>query len=133
MKRNPLLHIELSQVIAGMGHGDVLVIGDAGLPVAAGVRRIDLALSAGVPTVAQVLAAVLSELQVERAIVARECLSDRGEVPGWYASHQPLLPAAPETVSHHEFKALTAQAVAVVRTGEFTPYANVALVSGVVF
>ena len=45
MKRTGLLNIELSQVIAGMGHGDVLVIGDAGLPVPKGVRRIDLALT----------------------------------------------------------------------------------------
>ena len=133
MKRSPLLNIELSEVIASMGHGDVLVIGDAGLPVPPGVRRIDLALCQGVPTVEQVLKAVLSELQVERAVVARESLSKSGEVPSWYASNLPQLPTAPEVLSHNEFKTLTRQAVAVVRTGEFTPYANVALASGVVF
>ncbi|MEN5180639.1 D-ribose pyranase [Comamonas testosteroni] len=139
MKRSPLLNIELSQVIAGMGHGDVLVIGDAGLPVPPGVRRIDLAVCQGVPTVKQVLAAVLSELQVERAVVASECLSANdgncasGALPDWYASQGDRLPAAPQSISHEDFKALTARAVAVVRTGEFTPYANVALVSGVVF
>jgi len=31
------------------------------------------------------------------------------------------------------FKQLTAQSAAVVRSGEFTPYANVILVAGVVF
>lgn len=139
MKRSPLLNIELSQVIAGMGHGDVLVIGDAGLPVLPGVRRIDLAVCQGVPTVKQVLAAVLSELQVERAVVASECLSANdgngasGALPDWYASQGDRLPAAPQSISHEDFKALTVRAVAVVRTGEFTPYANVALVSGVVF
>ena len=136
MKRSPLLNIELSQVIAGMGHGDVLVIGDAGLPVPPGVRRSDLAVCQGVPTVTQVLATVLSELQVERAVVARECLSAndaKGALPDWYASQGDRLPAAPQSISHEDFKALTARAVAVVRTGEFTPYANVALVSGVVF
>ena len=133
MKRSPLLNIELSEVIASMGHGDVLVIGDAGLPVPPGVRRIDLALCQGVPTVEQVLKAVLSELQVERAVVARESLSASGATPSWYAQQVPLLPAAPQVLSHNEFKTLTRQAVAVVRTGEFTPYANVALVSGVVF
>jgi D-ribose pyranase len=34
---------------------------------------------------------------------------------------------------HSEFKTRTASARAVVRTGEFAPYANVILVSGVVF
>ena len=33
MKRAGLLHAELSGLIAAMGHGDLLVIGDAGLPV----------------------------------------------------------------------------------------------------
>lgn len=133
MKRAALLNIELSQVIASMGHGDVLVIGDAGLPVPAGVRRIDLAVTQGVPSLAQVLKAVLSELQIEHAVVARECLSASDELPAWYSQQAPQLSAAPQFVSHSEFKSLTQQAVAVVRTGEFTPYANIALVSGVVF
>jgi D-ribose pyranase len=38
-----------------------------------------------------------------------------------------------EFVSHSDFKARTASARAIVRTGEFAPYANVILVSGVVF
>ena len=33
MKKTPLLNIALSRVIASLGHGDILVIGDAGLPV----------------------------------------------------------------------------------------------------
>ena len=131
MKRTALLNIELSQLIASMGHGDVLVIGDAGLPVPAGVRRIDLAVTQGVPTVAQVLQTVLSELQVERAVIAQESVSASGELPTWYRQQAGL--PAPQIMSHNDLKALSRQAVAVVRTGEFTPYANVALVSGVVF
>jgi D-ribose pyranase len=38
-----------------------------------------------------------------------------------------------ETVSHEALKTMTQSARAVVRTGEFTPYANVVLASGVVF
>jgi D-ribose pyranase len=38
-----------------------------------------------------------------------------------------------EAVPHESFKELTREAVAIVRTGEFTPYANVILVAGVVF
>ena len=40
MKRTALLHSELSQVIATMGHGDMLVIGDAGLPIPDGPRPV---------------------------------------------------------------------------------------------
>jgi D-ribose pyranase len=133
MKRAALLNIELSQIIAAMGHGDLLVIGDAGLPVPPGVRRVDLAVARGVPTLGQVLQAILSELQVESAIVADECL-DGQQLPAWYQQRQADgLPSAPQCLSHEAFKALSRQAVAVVRTGECTPYANIALRSGVAF
>ena len=133
MKRAALLNIELSQIIAAMGHGDMLVIGDAGLPVPPGVRRVDLAVARGVPSLDQVLEAILSELQVEAAIVANECL-DGQQLPAWYQQRQADgLPSAPQCVPHEAFKAMSRQAVAVVRTGECTPYANIALRSGVAF
>ena len=58
MKRTGILHAELSGLVAAMGHGDTLVIGDAGLPVPPGVRCIDLAVSPGVPRFQQVVDAV---------------------------------------------------------------------------
>ena len=36
MKKSGVLHNELAQIIASLGHGDLLVIGDAGLPVPQG-------------------------------------------------------------------------------------------------
>lgn len=130
MKRTTLLHAELSRVIAGMGHGDLLVIGDAGLPIPAGPLRIDLAVTRGVPRFSEVLHAVLSELQVERAVIAQEaCAPDGAQRPSWCAP----LPVAPEAVPHTQLKQLCLQAKAMVRTGECTPYANVLLYAGVAF
>ncbi|WP_295046126.1 D-ribose pyranase [uncultured Paracoccus sp.] len=127
MKRTPLLHAELSGLIAAMGHGDLLVIGDAGLPVPPGVRCIDLAVTRGVPGFFDVLDAVLSELVVERAAWASEASDEvqaamRGRATGQH-----------RMVAHDAFKALTRNARAIVRTGEFTPYANICLWSGVAF
>lgn len=132
MKRSPLLHAELSQVIAALGHGDMIVIGDAGLPIPDGPKRIDLALTPGIPRVADVLKAVLSEMQVERALIAREAMEHRfaGDLPEWCAGQ---LAVVPETISHEELKRLSARAKAVIRTGECTPYANIVLCSGVTF
>jgi D-ribose pyranase len=134
MKRTALLHAELSEVIARLGHGDLLVIADAGLPVpefADGPRRIDLAVTANVPRLLDVLDAVLAEMQVEGAVVATELA---GASP---ALHAQLLrrfgSTQVETLSHEAFKQATRGARAIVRTGEFTPYANVILRSGVVF
>ena len=131
MKRTPLLHAELSEVIARLGHGDLLVLADAGLPIPDGPRRIDLAVTANVPRLQDVLAAVLSEMQVESAVIADEL------APANPAVHAELLRqlgfTSVATLSHEQFKAATRGARAIVRTGEFSPYANVILRAGVVF
>ncbi len=131
MKKTGLLNKDLSEVIAGMGHRDMLVIADAGLPIPPGVRRIDLAVTPNLPRFLDVVTAVLGELQVEEAIVASE-MAERS--PALRESLATTLGAVPiHEVLHEQFKQLTARAHAVVRTGEFTPYANVILVAGVVF
>jgi D-ribose pyranase len=131
MKRTTLLHAELSEVIARLGHGDLLVIGDAGLPIPDGPRRIDLAVSAHVPRFQDVLAAVLAEMKVESAVIAEELAPANRPV---HAELMRQLGAAPvATLSHERFKAATRDARAIVRTGEFSPYANVILRAGVVF
>lgn len=130
MKRTALLHAELSHAIASLGHGDMLVIGDAGLPIPPGPRRIDLALTPGTPAVADVLRVVLSEMQVEHAFIATEAVErSAGAPPAWCTG----LPVAPVPIAHEEFKRRTAQARVMVRTGECMPYANVILVAGVTF
>jgi D-ribose pyranase len=131
MKRTPLLHAELSEVIARLGHGDLLVLADAGLPIPDGPRRIDLAVTANVPRLQDVLAAVLSEMQVEGAVIADELAPAN---PGVHAQLLRQLGALPvATLSHEHFKTATRDARAIVRTGEFSPYANVILRAGVVF
>lgn len=141
MKKGYILHPALSRVIAELGHGDMVVIADAGLPIPQGVERIDLAYAAGQPAFTDVLVAVLNEMEVERAILANEF---KTVTAGKYASfvsgvvetlesQSKVAANGLEYLSHEEFKQLTRGAKAVVRTGEFTPYANVILVAGVVF
>ncbi len=131
MKKTALLNSALSETIARLGHNDFLVIGDAGLPIPTGPQRIDLALTRGVPTFIETLQAVLTEMQVERYIVAAEM---EKASPHILKAVQEQLPELPfEKVPHERFKELCAMAKAVVRTGEFTPYANILLVAGVVF
>jgi D-ribose pyranase len=131
MKRIGILNQPISAVIAGLGHTDMLVIADAGLPIPPEVERIDLALVQGVPGFLQTVQAVLLEMKVDRVILATET-DDHS--PHIAEALKALLPGVPfEWVSHARLKELSHQAVAVIRTGEFTPYANVILVSGVVF
>ena len=131
MKKTTLLHAELSAVIARLGHGDMLVIGDAGLPIPDGPQRIDLAVSANLPRFIDVVKEVLSEMQVESAVVATELPGRNPEVDTGLKHELGATPIA--MMSHEAFKALSAKARAIVRTGEFSPYANVILRAGVVF
>lgn len=131
MKDQGLLHPQLGRVLAELGHGDLLGIADAGLPLPPAVERVDLALIRGIPSFLEVAGAVLAELRVEALVVAQEA---RESCPELIDALHALAPEAEVVwVSHAELKVRSATARAVVRTGEFTPYANVLLVSGVDF
>jgi len=50
MKKTGILNAEISEIIAKMGHTDMLAIGDIGLPIPNEVKRIDISLIKGIPT-----------------------------------------------------------------------------------
>jgi D-ribose pyranase len=131
MKKGTLINQPISAVIAGLGHMDMLVIADAGLPIPATTQRIDLALTKGIPSFLQTLRVILSEMAVEQVIIAGELSATSPETLRAVRAALPHVQL--ETVSHDKFKEMTAGAKAVIRTGEFTPYANVILVAGVAF
>jgi D-ribose pyranase len=131
VKKTGVLNQLISSVIAGLGHMDTLVIADAGLPIPPETQRIDLALTEGIPSFLDTLRVVLTEMELERAIVAEEMLDASPQV---HEAIKEMLGDVPiETVTHLIFKEQTRSARAVIRTGEFTPYANVILTAGVVF
>ncbi len=132
MERNGgLLNGRLAAVIVSLGHGDMLAVADAGLPVPDGVELLDLALVPGIPSFAQTLAAILGRLAVESAVIADE-LQERS--PETYGSAMTLLEGVSvRHMSHADLKQLAREAKLMVRTGEFTQFANVVLVAGVAF
>lgn len=132
MKKTELIHSEISAVIAEMGHTDMLAIADSGLPIPKEVKRIDLALKKGIPSFLDTLATILSELKVEEIVIAEEMLEIS---PQLFEEITALLETEVKIkkVKHEDFKKITRDAKAIVRTGEFTPYANILLKSGVVF
>lgn len=132
VKSDGILHAELSGIVAAMGHGELLVIADAGLPVPPGVKVVDLALRPGVPGFHETVRTVLSELVVERGFANAEAPNAE---PAAARALDELWPSDVELsrIDHEALKAKSARARAVVRTGEFTPYCNVVLVAGVPF
>lgn len=50
MQKGGILNSHIAKVLADLGHTDTICIGDCGLPVPAGVQKIDLALTFGTPS-----------------------------------------------------------------------------------
>ncbi|MDR2509955.1 MAG: D-ribose pyranase [Spirochaetaceae bacterium] len=134
MKRTFLLNSGLSLIISELGHTEALCIADCGLPVPSGVRRVDLALSPGIPSFLETLRAALSEMCVERALFAEELKRNSAFLDAASALIKKENPKAViEFAPHEAFKKQCSAARAVIRSGEQTPYANVLLYSGVTF
>ena len=123
----------LSRVISETGHTDLLVVTDAGLPIPVGAERIDLAYRPGAPAFFDVLDTVLAELVVEGATVSAEVAEKSPEVLAALRERFAGADFEIELIPHVEFKKLTHGARAFVRSGEFTPYANVILHAGVAY
>lgn len=132
-RNNGTLNGQLARVISETGHTDRIVVTDAGLPIPPGVERVDLAVRPNLPGMLDLLDTVLDELEIEGAVLSAEI---RERSPEMLAEIERRLAArgvTPTFVPHTDFKAATGDARAAVRSGEFTPYANVLLTAGVVY
>jgi D-ribose pyranase len=131
MKKIGILNKEISDVIAGLGHTDKIIICDAGFPIPQEVRRIDLALEKGLPSFLDTLRVISKELCVEKIIVEKET---KEVSPKRYEEIIELFPNVEvEVIPHVEFKEKSKNVKAIIRTGEFTPYSNLMLISGVIY
>ena len=142
MKRGGLLNAQLNEAISRLGHGDLVVVADCGLPQPVGVPVVDLAVVHGLPSFAGVLDALLGDLVVEgvtaasesRGVAAGDVIDARfGAGDGGGDGLGLGLGLEVAHVSHEELKRLSGTARLFVRTGEATPFANVVLRCGVPF
>ncbi|GHH92702.1 D-ribose pyranase [Streptomyces capillispiralis] len=129
MRKHGILNRHLTGALAELGHGDGVLVCDAGMPIPDGPRVVDLAFRAGVPSFAEVVEGLLEELVVEGATAAAEVRDANPAAAGLLTERFPGL----ELVPHERLKELSAGARLVVRTGEARPYANVLLRCGVFF
>lgn len=121
-----LLNPAVAALIRQVNHTQLLLIADRGFPVPPLPIVVDLSLVADVPTVPQVLDAVLPDLPADRIILAEE---HRTTAPAQAEEHGRLAVAL-EFVPHVQFKRLARHAVGCIRTGDATPYANLLVVGG---
>lgn len=128
MLRSGILNPTLLSLLARVRHTNTLVIADRGFPFWPHIETVDISLIDDVPTVAQVVEALLPVFVVGQVFAAEEygrhnsaekmaALRNRfGKIPLHFEPHV-------------EFKQRVPHAIGLIRTGDSTPYANLILES----
>ena len=123
-----IINPQLQHLLCRIRHTNALVIADAAFPFWREIETVDLALIRGVPTIIQVLDAILPNFKAGAVHMAEE-----------FKTHNP-----PETQQgfegacrgvpmhfepHLQFKKRVPDAIGLVRTGDTTAYGNLILIS----
>lgn len=129
MKEIGIVNRELARVISAQGHGDLLMVVDAGFAIPKGADIVDISLSENQPMAIDTLRELKKYFSVEKLIFANE---SKSVSPSWFNRVGELFgkDVPVDMVTHQEIKDLSTRVKAVIRTGDFTAYANVILVSG---
>ena len=130
MKRTAILNAELNHAIATMGHGEFMIVCDAGFPIPRSAWRIDLAVTKDVPDLVTVLGLIAGEFVAETVKYADTLPIHNPELLKTVKS---LFPESDHALVTHEsiLGDLAQRAKVIVRTGAFDPWGNVVLYSGV--
>ncbi|MDO5508346.1 MAG: D-ribose pyranase [Corynebacterium casei] len=130
MLKRGLINPQLNEALSYLGHTDAVVFADAGLPLPEDVATVDLTVTFGLPTMEDVMRAVMAELVVEGATIAEESPT---EFIALVQETGKLADSAITKISHEELKASLFDAKLIIRTGDTTPFANVIFRCGVPF
>jgi simple sugar transport system permease protein/D-ribose pyranase len=130
MKSGKILNSELSYAVASMGHGDLMIVCDAGFPIPSSTWRIDLAIVQDVPDLETVLTAISEDFIAEKVSYAAEMVENN---PPLLAKVKRIFAASNHDPIPHQqiLSEMAAKAKVIVRTGAFDPWGNILLYSGV--
>lgn len=130
MQRGKILNAELNRAIASMGHGEFMIVCDAGFPIPNGAWRVDLAVVQDIPDLETVLSAINESYVAEKVAYAAEMADNN---PPLLAKVKRIFADAEHsTLPHTEILGgMAAKAKVIVRTGAFDPWGNILLYSGV--
>ncbi len=129
MLKSGILNPSILSLIARVRHTNILVIADRGFPFWPQIETIDISLVDGIPTVNQVLEALLPAVDLGKAYMAQQFKEvNPAEV---VAERQRILGGIDLTFEDHEaaFKKRVPGAIGLIRTSDTTHYSNIILVS----
>ena len=131
MKRGGILNPAICSLLAELGHTDELLIVDAAYPLPSDGHVIDLTLTPGIPRLLDVVRAVAEELVIEAIAVPAEI---KEYSPRLYQEILKILGEIEvDEIPFHEFKEQSLDVKGIIRTAEFSPYANVRILAGSAF
>lgn len=123
-----ILNPQLASLLCRVRHTNTVVIADYAFPFWSGIETVDLSLVIGIPTVLQVLDAILPNFKAGTVYMAQEFKTFN--TPETAAQFQAAFRGVPTTYEPHvEFKKRVPNAIGLIRTGDPTIYANLILVS----
>ena len=127
MLRSGILNPDINALLSRVRHTNRLVIADRGFPFWPALETIDLALVDDIPTVLQVLSAIVPNFSFGPVWMAEEF---RHHNPG---AEAPIIEALGGAAilyePHMKLKLRVPGAIGLIRTADTTPYANIILES----
>jgi len=128
MIKQGVLNPALLALLAKVRHTNRIVIADRGFPFWPQIETVDISLCDGIPTVLQVIGAILPNFNAGQAWMAQEFLEANGK------SVQDEFRKSLDNThlnfeAHVEFKRRVPNAIGLIRTGDTVQYANVILES----
>ena len=129
MSTNRIINGQLASLLARFRHVNTIAIVDGPFPTYPNVETVDLAVVLGLPSIPDVLSAILPHIEVSSVTMAKEfaakvdaiIVNDYKKV----ISHLPL-----NIIDHEDFKVKVGQTLGIIHTGDNVPYSSVILNCG---
>jgi len=131
MKKTGIFNSTISAFVASMGHKDIITVVDMGYPIPKDIEFADIVLDKGKPGFLETIEVLLSELAVEKIIIAEEL--ENNNINNYVGIVKLFQGIEVEKMSHELFKEKAKMSKYFIRTGECTPFSNIMLISGVIF
>jgi D-ribose pyranase len=128
MLKHGIINPQVLSLLSRVRHTNMLVIADAAFPFWPHIETVDLALVRGVPTVLQVVEAILPVWKCGQIHMAQEFKTHNDAVTQ-AAFHRVCQGMEIAFEPHVEFKQHVPRAIGLIRTGDSTMYGNMILVS----
>lgn len=133
MYKGESINPQLNKLMSQLGHTDLIGVCDAGLPIPVNVERVDLAWKKGKPEWLEVCELIKSNVNIEKIFLSEDIKTVSTEM------HNKFINIFKDTeieiiyIKHDELKKKLKESRGIVRTGEFTSFANCIFVAGVDF